>query len=166
MDYKILEYNGFEYHVYPNGEIFDCDKGDLLNKTKDSNGYYIVYLGRGKSRKRKYLHRIIAEMYIDNDYDISIDKLTVNHKDYDKSNNNVYNLEWMTREENASHSYLQDHHNNIGESNKNSKLSCDDVRLIKGMLGTYDNYEIANMFCVNSKTIYDIRHNKTWKRII
>lgn len=46
-----------------------------------------------------YLHRIIAEVFIEN----PLNKPCVNHKDFNKNNNNVSNLEWVDYEENAQH---------------------------------------------------------------
>lgn len=52
--------------------------------------------GKGKSF---YLHKLVAETFIDN----PLDKPEVNHLDGDRLNNRVSNLEWTTRVENAEH---------------------------------------------------------------
>ena len=68
-----------------------CDNG---------NGYKVVYLTKDKARRVKYIHRLVAESFINK----PIGKEYVNHKDCKPSNNRVDNLEWCTQEENIQHS--------------------------------------------------------------
>ena len=51
-------------------------------------------------RKNYYVHRLVAKAFIPN----PLNKPEVNHKDYDRSNNSVSNLEWCTDKENTSYS--------------------------------------------------------------
>jgi hypothetical protein len=56
-----------------------------------SNGRYLqLVLHKDGSKSKKYIHRLVAEAFISNPYGFS----EVNHKDEDKTNNNVSNLEW------------------------------------------------------------------------
>ena len=64
------------------------------------NGYAGVFLQKEKSKKRVSIHRIVAQTFLEN-YD---EKLQVNHKDGNKLNNNIDNLEMMTASENQQHS--------------------------------------------------------------
>jgi len=76
-------------------------KGKNIKPTDNGNGYLIVGL-RDNNRKRKnyYVHRLVAEVFIQNPFDYT----EVNHKDFDKSNNYATNLEWITRKENVNYS--------------------------------------------------------------
>lgn len=68
-----------------------------INHTKE--GYEVITL----SKTRKYLiHRLVAETFIDN----PDNKKEVNHKDLNKSNNKVSNLEWVSHSENMKHAYV------------------------------------------------------------
>lgn len=97
------------YLVSEDGKVFTCHKKRSLGKGKiesyidydnpielkltyHKNGY--VY-ARGKR-----LHRIVADLYIPNPNNLP----EVNHIDKNKLNNNVENLEWVSRQKNAEHS--------------------------------------------------------------
>lgn len=64
---------------------------------KYNNGYSCVNL----NRKKQYVHRLVARAFIEN----SDNKPQVNHKDGNKSNNHLSNLEWVTASENGQHAY-------------------------------------------------------------
>ena len=72
--------------------------GIIMNDYKvNDNGYIRVYI----YNKTYYLHRIIAETFIKNPEK----KEQVNHKDGNKLNNNIENLEWVTNQENQIHKF-------------------------------------------------------------
>ena len=64
------------------------------------NGYYQIKLSKCNAAYAKSVHRLVAEAFILND-DPKRDQ--VNHKDGNKLNNNVKNLEWCTGKENVMH---------------------------------------------------------------
>ena len=68
---------------------------------KQNNEYMIVNFSIKHKTISKYVHRLVAEAFLE-DYN---EKLDVNHKDGNRSNNNVNNLEMMTRSENQLHAY-------------------------------------------------------------
>lgn len=65
------------------------------------NGYIVVVLSQNAVRKTYLLHRLVAEAFIPNPNN----NPQVNHKDGDKTNNHISNLEWVTRKENVRHSF-------------------------------------------------------------
>lgn len=81
-------------------------KGFLL-QSNNGGGYLTVHLfsfidEQGERRwVRKYVHRLVAEYFLDNPEDLP----QVNHKDSDKSNNSVSNLEWISKADNIKHSH-------------------------------------------------------------
>ena len=72
----------------------------ILTPTDNGNGYKIIGLQKPKQRKNFYIHRLVATAFIPNPKNFGY----VNHKDYNKSNNNVSNLEWCTQKENVNYS--------------------------------------------------------------
>lgn len=71
-----------------------------LNKDKQT-GYVSVTLADGNKRITRFVHRLVAISFIDNEEN----KPCVNHIDGDKTNNNLSNLEWVTMKENSKHAF-------------------------------------------------------------
>lgn len=69
----------------------------MLKPTDNGNGYLIVPLFKDKTRKIHYVHRLVAEHFIDNPEKFQI----VNHIDGNKKNNKANNLEWCTQKHNV-----------------------------------------------------------------
>ena len=70
----------------------------ILKPIKNSHGYLQVDLCLNGKMKHHKIHRLVAEAFISKDDDT---KNTVNHKDYNKHNNCVDNLEWLSNRENV-----------------------------------------------------------------
>lgn len=88
-------------------------KGAILKATKAFNGYYCVGLYCNGKVKRNYVHRLVAEAFITNPHHLP----QVNHKDEDKSNNCVENLEWCTARYNINYGNTK---NKISIANRNN----------------------------------------------
>ena len=79
-------------------------KPHMLKPHIDKKGYATIHL---KSKIYK-IHRLVAEVFIPNPNNLP----QVNHKDVNKWNNNVDNLEWCTSKENITHPILNNLRNN------------------------------------------------------
>jgi len=75
--------------------------GRVLKQGKASNGYLLVSFCVDKVKSNHSVHRLVARAFISNESN----KPQVNHKDGNKHNNHVDNLEWATRSENMKHAY-------------------------------------------------------------
>lgn len=72
---------------------------EIIMCTHVTNGYYKVRLRYRGELKRFWVHRLVAQAFIEN----LDDKPIVNHKDRDRLNNVVSNLEWVDGSENQHH---------------------------------------------------------------
>ena len=89
-----------EYKVSDMGKVVTSNTGRILKPCIDQRGYERVCLFKVDRRRRYKVHRLVAMAFIPNPEN----KPQVNHKDGNKRNNSVSNLEWVTNEENFKHS--------------------------------------------------------------
>lgn len=91
-------------------------KERILKLTKDKDGYLIVNLYKNNKSKTFKVHRLVAETFLPNPYNL----LQVNHKDENPQNNIVTNLEWCDAKYNNNYGTRN---KRIGKSNTNGKRS-------------------------------------------
>lgn len=110
----IKGYEGY-YEVDPFGRVYSVDrivsvedngrsynkplKGKQMKQSLHTKGYKTVSLTKDGKTKTCYVHRIVAEAFIDNPDNLPF----INHKDEDKTNNFVDNLEWCTNQYNLNY---------------------------------------------------------------
>jgi HNH endonuclease/NUMOD1 domain/NUMOD4 motif len=88
------------YAIYKDGRVYGLAMKKFLKPQNGSDGYISVGVSLNGKRKHKLIHILVAQTYIKND---DKNKIEVNHKDRNKENNNVDNLEWVTHGENMKH---------------------------------------------------------------
>jgi hypothetical protein len=126
-------------------------------------GYLRYKLSKNDNSKRYMAHRIVAEAFIKNPEG----KKCVNHKDGNKKNNDVSNLEWNTHSENTIHALkngLIVRHK--GENHAMAKLSNHQVKVIRRFKKIYPKVTcayISKIFKVSGTVIERIIKNKTYK---
>ena len=93
----VKNYEGL-YAVTSCGKIWSYKYKKFLKPKCEKNGYMRVYMRQVSTWKRldKYVHRLVAEYFIPNPEG----KKCINHKDCNRSNNHIDNLEWCTHKEN------------------------------------------------------------------
>lgn len=161
--YQGKDFNDFE--VSNLGNLRNVKTGTLYKQHHNKTGYMQVCVSLGSRNKKKVfkIHRAVAETFIPNPEN----KSYVNHKDGNKTNNDVCNLEWVTNQENVRYAY----DNNLiaplrGTKSPYSKLSKDEVEYIR------DNYifrdkefgcrALANKFNINHATVSRIINGKAY----
>ena len=97
---KYIVINEFDNYAISNlGNIKNIKKGNILTPYLNTNGYLTYTFCQNGVKKTFRLHRLVALYFIDNPNNLPY----VNHKDGDKTNNKVENLEWCTAKENDTH---------------------------------------------------------------
>lgn len=89
-------------------------KERMLNGYPNSTGYLRVFLKKNGREKKFFIHRLVAECFIEN----KDNKPEVNHIDSDFLNNNVNNLEWVNHQENMQHAWKSGRLNHIVDVGK------------------------------------------------
>lgn len=95
----VIEYGRYEVNQY--GDIRHKERRHILAKRPNQSGYLYVNFNIQGKRQNFAVHRIVANTFIPNPNNYK----EVNHKDYDKENNCVENLEWVNSSQNSLHSY-------------------------------------------------------------
>lgn len=92
---------GYEglYGISNFGRIKSFYTNKILKPVKQNTGYYRITLCKDNIKTNYYIHRLVAEAFLS-----SSKYSEVNHKDGDKFNNDVRNLEWCNRKYNINHS--------------------------------------------------------------
>lgn len=165
--FKEIKIHGIEfnqkYMIDKEGNIWSPYRGGkYLHPAPTKKGYYRIVLQTTNGRKTFQVHRLVLETFkpVDN-----CDKLEVNHKDGDKSNNKLENLEWCTGSFNVRHSL----ENNLkiparGELVGGSVLKEEEVLKICEYLknSNLSLKEIGELFGVSKSCIFDIKRKKSW----
>lgn len=168
MQWRLVELSNGRLEVNEVGGVRSLKSlthpGKILNQQISNSGYRcFAYRTDGKRLRLLLTHRLVAKAFIPN----PDNKPQVNHKDGNKLNNNVSNLEWCTQSENGKHA----HDNNLikvihGEEHPWAKLSQEQAQEIKDkyQTGKYTQRQLAQEYGVIQQTISRIMTGLNWKR--
>lgn len=99
------------------------------------------------------VHRLVAIVFIKNN---NPNKFQVNHKDSDKLNNKVSNLEWCTPKENVYHSYQYGNRKKLLAVPRNSKLTPYQISQIAPLRRYYSLKKISDLFNISYTSMKNI----------
>lgn len=111
---------GEQYEVSNTGIVRNKVTGHILSPQEDKKGYLRVRLSLHDKKATAKVHRLVATAFIPNPEE----KPQVNHKDTDKHNNRVGNLEWATNSENQIHAYKNGLNHVTGKAGRKKRPVC------------------------------------------
>lgn len=170
---------GFEgyYQVSNLGRVKSLDRvkcdgirmiGRIRKTHKDACGYELVQLRKDGIIKHYSVHRLVATAFIPNPCNLP----QVNHKDENRSNNVVGNLEWCTQLYNQRYGHRRERASlsSTGEKNRRSILTEKDVLEIRKTYIPADKQygirALAEKYGVKYVTIQKIVQGRLWKHLL
>ena len=163
LEYKYINGYNNKYYITKEGKVYISNYRntgvDKEMKPRIISGYYALGLEIPKSNNKNRLqkiykiHRLLAEYFIPN----PDNKPCVNHKDGNKLNNSLSNLEWATISENTKHAYA----NKLERNWWTKEIGIVCINLIENY--KYNFADIAKLFNLPSRTYVYHFWNKGYK---
>ena len=130
-----------DYSITKTGEVINTRTGKA--KALDFNkkvGYFQVDLYKNNKRTKHYIHRLVAQAYIPNPLGLP----EVNHKDSDRTNNHVSNLEWVSSSGNSIHAVQ------AGQRDHVARMSKEDIKNAYDLVMQGNSYKQVSEILNNS----------------
>lgn len=146
------------YLISKNGEVFSKHTEKEISHNLREDGYVTVNLWQNNEGKNHYLHRLLLEHFSSEE-----PQETVNHKDGNKSNNVLSNLEWMSYSENNAHAIKTGLNTTKHKLNKKGSMAVEQRNLEGELIKVYPSMRQAER--ETGITATEIGHGirKGWK---
>ena len=150
MEKQLKQFDN-QYSVTETGVVYSLkgNKKELIGKISTS-GYREVVINHKGKKKYLLVHRLVAENFIQNEFNAR----TVNHKDGNKQNNTIENLEWCSDSMNLIHA----RNNGL----LHTKIDNETAEQIKNDNGTIR--ELSKKYGISKTQIGYIKQGKRWKK--
>lgn len=140
--------------------------GKSLKQQKSQYGYFRVILYKDRKAIAKTIHRLVATAFLSNPDNLP----QINHKDGNKENNHVSNLEWCTSSYNIRHAFrmgLSKSHTPKGADHPLSKLTDEKVVEMRRLRTEkkLTQKELSEIFGVSPGVVQAVVNRKAWKHI-
>lgn len=152
------------YGFTEDGKVFNLKfNKELKPYISNTTGYYYITLKGADGKYRPtFLHRVLAKLYIPNPNNLP----QVNHKDGNKLNCCIDNLEWVDNRTNTQHGY----DNGLTPKGENRYNNVNPVKKIHQVCellqeGIYNGREIEKITGVKYSTVTQIKYRNNWKDI-
>lgn len=158
----VIGYEGC-YEVSDKGRVRSLYFNKILKPNMNDRGYLDVALCKNRQYKHFRINRLVAMTFIPNPNNLS----QVNHKDGDKQNNCVDNLEWCTQAYNNLHANRTGLRRFVrGENSPHHKLTWEIVRAIRcDYANGMRQVDICRKYNLIKSVVHNIVKNKTWEEI-
>lgn len=165
MNESWVKIDDYFYEVSNLGNIRSSITGKLKSKNKHKSGYVSVSLWKDNKEKRVLVHRLVAKYFIG-----EISGMEVNHKNFNKEDNSVFNLEIITKIENVNHAKIgKRFKGNIkakGESNPSCKLTTETVLAIRlDKKNGLSKKELLAKYPIKKSQLWNITSGKSWYHV-
>lgn len=151
------------YIVYSDGNVYSKYFRKFMFQKPSNNKWYKQFPLKD-TLKMVCVHRLVAESFIPNPNNLP----EVNHKDGNKRNNHVDNLEWCTHKENMNHAWSGGLIKNVimGSAHRDARFTPLQIGIVREALAHgYSGFSIARYFKVNRSSIYRIKNGEHWKSV-
>jgi len=142
------------YVEYKHGGKSRYWPGVILKTYKGNSGYLEITLKISNKNYHRMIHRLVGEAFIFK----SPMAWQINHKDSNKLNNHVDNLEWVSQSENMRHAFDTGNHSGKGATHYKTKKITDGVNIFVSTKAAAEFHGISN------KTVWDMIHNRVLNR--
>lgn len=164
--------SGFEgfYKISTSGTVMSMPRKytrhkepSLLTQVINGHGYMQCRFSKPSGGETLRIHRLVAEHFLP----LVEGKSHVNHKNGNKLDNTIENLEWCTNDENMKHANrLNLITRKRGEQTKCSKLTEQKVKEIRAAFIGVNKKELAEKYNVHKSTIEDVVNRKFWRHVL
>jgi len=133
-----MNFGGLEYEVFEDSTIIGLARGKVIKQRLDDDGYPTITYGKMNRRKSMRVHKVMALTFLEKPYDYNKVTYDVDHKDNNRQNNHISNLQYLTHVDNVKKSYECGNQDGarVGVLNGRATFTEKDVLLIREM---YDN---------------------------
>lgn len=145
---KIKDIVGYEglYKVDSEGNVYN--KNGLMTANQVVNGYKRIALSKGNKSRKHLVHRLVAVAFIEN----LENKRCVNHKNLNKEDNRLINLEWVTHGENINHA-------NVNGRDMGARVNIENLKKINElMVRGLSIPEIAESLNIKVRSVYNFNY--------
>lgn len=164
----VVGYEGV-YAISRDGRAFSRHSGEWRQLAFGGGDYRMVMLQRDGVRQPMAIHVLVAEAFIGPK---PSPRHVVNHKDGNKKNNHVSNLEWATRKEDRAHAIRTglfnpvDNNQTQGTDHWNARLNESKVRDIRRRVAAGEpRASVAKRYRITSGSVHDIVRLRSWAHL-
>jgi len=151
-------------NIRSEGVLRGTVSGKLLKPQKWGRGYLYISLYKNQKPTTKKIHRLVLESFVGK----RKKGIVSNHKNGNKQDNRLCNLEYCTVSQNGKHAFDTGLRiSQKGEECGRAKLNEKDVIKIRKLYktGKYMKKDIAEMFNITPTNVYSIVNKKSWKHV-
>lgn len=145
------------YEVSNTGLVRNKVSGRVLKPSNNGKGYHQVILCNNDGSKKKLIHRLVAEAFIDNPNTEEFNQ--VNHKNSCRTDNRVENLEWCSGSYNMRH-MVANGHSTIAKIDYKKASEIRELLLLGAKVK-----RVADKYGVSPQLIYEIKAGRAWSWI-